>query len=93
MLFFVCRMDAHWHTLSGAILSARRSSSSTACPTRGRWIRLQPGRTLLDWPHDVAQLVEALRLERFGLQGVSGGAPHALACAGPCPTGSGPWPS
>jgi pimeloyl-ACP methyl ester carboxylesterase len=52
----------------------------------------QLGRTLLDWPNDVAQLVEALRLERFGLLGVSGGAPHALACAGPCPTGSGPWP-
>ena len=41
----------------------------------------QPGRTLLDWPHDMAQLVDALGLKRFAVLGVSGGAPHALACA------------
>jgi pimeloyl-ACP methyl ester carboxylesterase len=41
----------------------------------------QPGRTLLDWPKDVAVLAESLGLERFAMLGVSGGGPYALACA------------
>src|SRR6476661_2822678 len=44
-----------------------------------------PRRRLLDWPADVAALAAALRLERFALVGVSGGGPHALACAYACP--------
>src|SRR5262245_42641296 len=39
-----------------------------------------PGRTLLDWPGDVRELVDYLGIERFSVVGVSGGAPHALAC-------------
>lgn len=41
----------------------------------------QPGRTLLDWPGDVAQLADALGLDRFAVFGMSGGGPHAAACA------------
>jgi pimeloyl-ACP methyl ester carboxylesterase len=41
----------------------------------------QRGRKLLDWPADVAQLADALRLERFAVLGLSGGGPHAMACA------------
>lgn len=41
----------------------------------------KPGRTLLDWPGDVAELADALGLERFVVAGVSGGGPHSLACA------------
>lgn len=41
----------------------------------------QPDRVLLDWPRDVAQLVDALGIERFAVGGESGGGPHALACA------------
>jgi pimeloyl-ACP methyl ester carboxylesterase len=41
----------------------------------------QPGRTLLHWPQDVAQLADALGLSRFAVVGVSGGGPHAAACA------------
>lgn len=41
----------------------------------------QPGRRLLDWPADVAALVDALGLERFSILGASGGGPYALACA------------
>jgi pimeloyl-ACP methyl ester carboxylesterase len=42
---------------------------------------LQPGRTLLDWPDDVAELANALGIDRFGIVGVSGGGPYTLACA------------
>lgn len=41
----------------------------------------RPGRTLLDWPADVAQLADALGLERFGISSLSGGGVFALACA------------
>ncbi len=41
----------------------------------------QPGRTLLDWPDDVAQLADALGIEQFAVIGLSGGGPHAAACA------------
>jgi len=39
------------------------------------------GRRLPDWPGDVAQLADHLGTSRFGVIGVSGGGPHALACA------------
>lgn len=39
-----------------------------------------PRRTLLGWARDVRELVDHLGIERFSLVGVSGGAPHALAC-------------
>ena len=41
----------------------------------------KPNRTILDWPDDVAELVDALGLYRFVVGGVSGGGPHSLACA------------
>ena len=40
-----------------------------------------PGRTLLDWPRDVADVADRLGLERFHVVGLSGGAPYAVACA------------
>lgn len=40
-----------------------------------------PGRSLLDWAEDVAVLADRLELERFGIVGVSGGGPGAMACA------------
>ena len=40
-----------------------------------------PGRTLLGWPADVTTLADSLGLDRFGVVGVSGGGPYALACA------------
>lgn len=41
----------------------------------------QPERTLGDWPDDVLELADALGIARFGVAGVSGGGPYALACA------------
>lgn len=39
------------------------------------------GRTVADWPDDVASLVNSLGVEKIDLFGVSGGGPYALACA------------
>ncbi len=41
----------------------------------------QHGRTLLDWPNDVAQLADALNIDQFAAIGLSGGGPYLLACA------------
>jgi pimeloyl-ACP methyl ester carboxylesterase len=35
----------------------------------------------LDWPGDVAELADALHLDRFGAIGLSGGGPYLLSCA------------
>ena len=37
-------------------------------------------RRLVDWPADAEQLANHLGIDRFGLIGVSGGGPYALAC-------------
>jgi pimeloyl-ACP methyl ester carboxylesterase len=39
-----------------------------------------PGRTLLDWAKDVRELADHLEIPSFSVVGISGGAPHALAC-------------
>ncbi|MBZ4418009.1 alpha/beta fold hydrolase [Myxococcus sp. RHSTA-1-4] len=41
----------------------------------------QPGRTLLDFPDDLEQLANALRVGRFAIMGVSAGGPYVAACA------------
>jgi pimeloyl-ACP methyl ester carboxylesterase len=41
----------------------------------------QPGRRLLDWPHDVRELTAALGIEHFAVMGWSAGGPYAAACA------------
>jgi pimeloyl-ACP methyl ester carboxylesterase len=40
----------------------------------------QDNRTLLDWPHDIIQLADHLQISQFGIIGLSGGGPYALAC-------------
>ncbi|MEY9872285.1 pimeloyl-ACP methyl ester carboxylesterase [Streptacidiphilus sp. MAP12-33] len=41
----------------------------------------RPGRLVRDAVEDVAAIADRLEVERFGVVGRSGGAPHALACA------------
>jgi pimeloyl-ACP methyl ester carboxylesterase len=41
----------------------------------------QEGRTILDWPDDVAVLADALMIKKFAVLGVSGGGPYVAAAA------------
>jgi pimeloyl-ACP methyl ester carboxylesterase len=41
----------------------------------------QQKRRLLDWPKDIGALADTLKIDTFPVIGVSGGGPHALACA------------
>lgn len=42
----------------------------------------QADRTFLDWGEDMSELVDALKIERYAVFGLSGGAPHVLATVG-----------
>jgi pimeloyl-ACP methyl ester carboxylesterase len=55
------------------LVSYGRPSYSGSTPQRGRDVASAAG--------DVAQVADALGLERFAVMGASGGGPHALACA------------
>lgn len=41
----------------------------------------RPGRAIADCAADVRAIVDSLRIERLAVWGISGGGPHALACA------------
>ena len=45
----------------------------------------QPERRLTDWARDVAELADRLGIGDFAVAGISGGGPHALACAAALP--------
>lgn len=42
------------------------------------------GRSVADAASDVSAIADALRLDRYGSWGISGGGPHVLACAAVC---------
>jgi pimeloyl-ACP methyl ester carboxylesterase len=73
---------------------SRLEASITDAKARERGVRIiapdrpgfglsdfQHGRRITGWPTDVAQLADALGIERFAVGGISGGGPYALACA------------
>lgn len=62
---------------------SRSLGARVITPDRPGFGRSDPrvGRSLLDWADDVAELADALSLDRFAVAGVSGGGPLALACA------------
>ena len=68
-----CMVEEHARRLGVRLLSVDR-------PGYGLSDDL-PGRTISDWPDDVAALADALGLDRFAVVGSSGGAPYAIACA------------
>lgn len=41
----------------------------------------KPGRTILDWPDDIIELANHLKLDKFAVEGISGGGPYVAACA------------
>ncbi|MFX1478852.1 MAG: alpha/beta fold hydrolase [Promethearchaeota archaeon] len=41
----------------------------------------KPKRTMLEWPDDVIELADHLGLEKFAVEGISGGGPYAVVCA------------
>jgi pimeloyl-ACP methyl ester carboxylesterase len=45
----------------------------------------KPGHTLVEWPEDVEQLLDALEIDRCAAVGVSAGGPYALACGARLP--------
>jgi pimeloyl-ACP methyl ester carboxylesterase len=80
----------YFHGLPGSRLEAALLDG----PARQRGLRIiapdrpgfglsdfQPGRTIADWPRDIAALADALGLDRFAVVANSGGGPYGAACA------------
>ncbi len=71
------------HQLAPLDVPARDAGVRLVVPDRPGYgdSDLVPRRTLGLWPSDVTALADHLGVGRFGLLGISGGGPHALACA------------
>lgn len=66
-------MDSAGHTAGVRVIGVDRPGMGQSS--------VQPRRRVLDWPDDVAALADALGIRQFGVVGISGGGPYALACA------------
>ncbi len=80
----------HFHGYPGSRLEGKIISSTAArCGVRliavdrpGMGLSdFKPERTILDWPDDVAELADFLKIDRFTVEGISGGGPYSAACA------------
>lgn len=65
--------DGPGKKLGARIIAVERPAIGISSP--------QPGRKPLDHANDLRELAEHLNLESYGIIGLSGGAPYALACA------------
>ena len=65
-------LDEHFAEYGLRIVSPDRPGYGGSSP--------QPGRTLADWPADVAALADALGIDHFGVIGGSSGGPYAAVC-------------
>lgn len=63
----------------GSCLPAGSGGSPPTVP--GWHVGFLPGRSLLDWPDDAAELAGALGMGDFTVLGTSDGGPYALACS------------
>ncbi len=79
-----------FHGWPGSRLFLRSLNSQTAslqvrliaCDRPGFGLSdFKPRRTLVDWADDVAEVADALQINRFAVAGHSGGGPYAAACA------------
>lgn len=72
------RLEGRWFTAA-----VEQANVNLVVPDRPGFglSNFQPERRFLDWPADVAELATALQIERFGIFGLSGGAPHVAAVA------------
>jgi len=76
--------------LDGALISdtaAMEASARIITPDRpGLGLSdAQKNRRLLDWPSDVVELADALKLDKLAVLGISGGGPYAATCAAKIP--------
>lgn len=82
VLFFHGSPGSSYIHADMAGIAARRGIRLIAVDRPGYGLSsIQPGRTMLDWPNDIAVLTDELGLQRFAIIGFSGGSPYALACA------------
>ena len=65
-------MDSSAKTLNIRIISPDRPGIGIST--------FQENRQFLDWGNDIAQLADSLGLDKYSVFGLSGGAPHVLAC-------------
>ena len=76
---------AHSSRLSGKVLApvaTKLNARVIAVDRPGFGLSdFKSGRQILDWPDDVIELADALRLNRFAVLGFSSGGPYAAACA------------
>ncbi len=69
----VCVHNAHARTAAVRFVAPDRPGYGLST--------FKPERRLVDWPTDVEQLADHLAIDRFSVMGISGGGPHAAACA------------
>lgn len=69
--------------VASVIKAARKSGVRLICIDRPGYglSDYKKGRKILDWPCDVVELADQLKITKFSVYGVSGGGPYAAVCA------------